>query len=332
MRLIKRVFSSAAMLIGVLVVIGTFIGILFFLQSQQPPTHRVLVAAQDIPAYTTLTADLVAVDEQMIHPSLLAGLVLEEQFAEVEGAVTLAPIYAGEQVSRARLATGAQGDALRGLSQALNGSDLVAMVLPVDATSAPGRIRPGDHVNLVFSLGAGGSALLNGDLRVTLTNPAAALPAQDPDSVVLSATLPASMVLLRDILVLDAEFELVQNPEYTGGGLFGGEGEEASTQPAYIQGDIRSLTLLLDREQQAVLAFGMHNGRIDVAVAPGFAPDEEQPGVSWTDLNWWYFTRQWGQMGPAPWTTEPATATVPVPAVTPEPPEPTAAPSPTATP
>lgn len=290
--LIKRIFSSVTLLIGVVVVIGTFFGILFFLQAQQPTTYPVLVAVADIPAYSALTVDMIAVDNQMVHPSLLENLILEDQFPEFEGAVTLEPIYAGEQLTRIRLATGARAQALQRLSQALKDPNKSAMVLPVDAKSAPSRIVPGDTVNLVFSVGAMG--IREQTIGVTLDPPGAGESTPD-DPVVLSATLPASVVLLRGVPVLEVQHELIQNPAYYGGSLFGGEGEEAAqTESAYVKGAIESLTVLVDKEQQAVLAFALHNGDIDIAVTPAFAEDVELPGVSWTDFNWWYFTRNWG--------------------------------------
>jgi pilus assembly protein CpaB len=106
----------------------------------------VVVTAQDIPAGTSITADMVEVQP------IPEGLVLSGAFTEttdIVGKVSLYPMASGEQVLRSDFATGllenpalaeSVPDSLRGVSVEVG-----------EITAAGGLIRPGDRVDVVVA-------------------------------------------------------------------------------------------------------------------------------------------------------------------------------------
>ncbi len=116
------------------------------------PTTSVVVAAQNIPAFTRVTEEMLAV-RAVPTDLLLAGSLTDP--ADVAGLITQVPVIAGEQVVTAKVT-----DTASALSQ--YGSDpplsllipqgKVAFSVALSAVaSAGGLARPGDHVDLLLS-------------------------------------------------------------------------------------------------------------------------------------------------------------------------------------
>jgi Flp pilus assembly protein CpaB len=111
-----------------------------YARADEPPTTRYLVAARTLPPGSVLDAGaLDAVPADL--PSALAGRAFTDPRA-VDGAVTLAPLQAGDLVlaSHVRPADGAAPDGGADLSFAITADRAVA-----------GRLQPGERVDLVAS-------------------------------------------------------------------------------------------------------------------------------------------------------------------------------------
>jgi len=107
--------------------------------------------------------------------------------------------------------------------------------------------------------------------------------------------LPASKVVLRDVLVLRVEHEQIANPNY-GAGM----GADAGDQPAFLKGKIERLVILVHETDTEMLDFALYNGKISVGVRSYLVRDEleagvEQPptmGVTWTDFDEWFVSQR----------------------------------------
>lgn len=115
------------------------------------PTTPVVVAAQDIPAGTKLTAEMLTV-RSLASTAVLTGAFSEPE--ELLEAITVVPVIAGEQVISAKVA----GDGTTVLGE----NPPVSLIVPegqravaapianVDAVS--GLVRPGDHVDVILGI------------------------------------------------------------------------------------------------------------------------------------------------------------------------------------
>ena len=56
--------------LGLILAIGAFVGVLLFGQATQPPVYDVAVVVKEIPAFTTLSADLFATDSQSVSSAV----------------------------------------------------------------------------------------------------------------------------------------------------------------------------------------------------------------------------------------------------------------------
>ena len=147
----KLQFWVGLFLAGAVVVVA-FVGF----QVLNPPPTKVLICRQNIPPYTPITADMFAVDSQHLNHSVAARYVtageLEAYIAA--GAVTIEPLYAGDPLTKARLAAGPDANRFKRVSLALDDPDLVIRTIPVSPDICP-EVAPGDVVELIFSLSSG---------------------------------------------------------------------------------------------------------------------------------------------------------------------------------
>ena len=76
-----RIWKSLTFFIGLILFIAAFGVILVAGSIFNPPPYRIVIALESIPPYTTLTRDMLAVDEQTMHQRVASRLVHE---AEIE--------------------------------------------------------------------------------------------------------------------------------------------------------------------------------------------------------------------------------------------------------
>jgi Flp pilus assembly protein CpaB len=279
---------------GIVLVVGAFAGFLFWGSVANPPPFAVVVALRDIAPGAEITQDMLTVDEQIINPRVAQRFVLEGESDKYLGAVALENIFAGEPLTKLRLVTGNLALRSKRLATALADKRLTAMVLPVSDKSSPSDIVPGDLVDVIWGVGAGGQ-LHTPDTTFPNTSAPNARPAPtpkpqpnqptappSPDAVVL----PVAKAILQRVVVARVNYQQVPNPNYVASASFGG-GQQSSREPQFLQGPISSLVLLVPQETQEMVAFAMSNGDLHVSllssqVEPGDI--KPLPGVMWSDV------------------------------------------------
>lgn len=309
--------KSATFLIGILLAIGAFVGYLLLGNFLAPPPATVVVALRDIPPYTPLDANMLGVDAQQLNRQVLMTLVQKNELDEYLGGFVTTPIFAGKPLRKSAIVMAGNPLASKRLSLALTDSKRVAAVIPVSAETSPSQIVTGDYVDLVISMAPGNLAsnnsnnfgeILSGQDSTQASfgfGPSAVVtPTQStfPSSFILSSgiisaplagdvmNLPVTKAVIRSVPVLAVSFEQTPNPTYASAGF--GDDTNAPPQPAYVEGEIKSLTVSIPRESAELLNFGIDNGKVHVLLLPiaqgqnEFAAQKNNStlGVSWNDV------------------------------------------------
>ena len=314
---------SATFTIGLLLAGLAFVGFLMLGGMMAPPPYSVIVATQDIPAYSTLDPNVLGVDAQRINSQVANMFVLREEIDQYAGGFVLETIHAGEPMRKSAVVAPGNPQAINRLALVMTDPDKVAMVIPVDPKTAPSQIAVGDWLDLVVGLAPGNiSAGSNTTFSNLLTPPTPVSPmvsyGPTPTSGVkpvptlpsnlpsgsssnvgsVNATdmnLPADKVVIQNVPVLAVRFQQVPNPAFTGsgGGFAGSQSTEGTSQPAYIQGDIQTITVLVPRASVELLTFGKDNGRVHVVLLPAktaeAANGAQSPtfGITFNDVLAW---------------------------------------------
>lgn len=309
--------KSATFVIGILLALGAFIGYLLLGNFLAPPPALVVVALRDIPPYTPLDANMLGVDSQHLNNQVLGTLVQKNELDEYVGGFVTSPIFAGEPLRKSSVVTAGNPLASKRLALALTDPQRVAAVIPVDTKTSPSQIVTGDYVDLVISMAPGNltsnnsnnfGELLTGQnynqVNFDFGPSAVITPTQNtfPSSFLLVSgiisaplsgnimNLPVTKAIIRSVPVLAVSFEQSPNPSYASAGF--GEDSNAPPQPAYIEGEIKSLTVSIPRESAELLNFGIDNGKVHVLLLPvqqgraEFVAQQNNStlGVSWNDV------------------------------------------------
>ena len=207
--------------------LATMAGVLIFVTVQrvaetpkvveEPPRVAVVVAALDIPVHTVLRASDVELRE--VPPELVPEDGLTE-VKDAEGQLTTAAIARGEIVLRRRLIS---PDYVGPRAAYVMDPKQVMIAFPAfDLLSSLGIIRPGDHVDLMFSFDFGKAS---------------------PDIVTGVNTL----TVLQDLRVAAVVYE--------GGGGPEGKDEGGTTRPAAPSGAPRALLLAVSPQDALLLKY-----------------------------------------------------------------------------
>jgi hypothetical protein len=315
---------SATFTIGILLAGLAFVGFLMLGGMMAPPPYSVVVAVQDIPAYSTLDPNALGVDAQRINSQVARTLILREEIDQYIGGFVLENIHAGEPLRKSAIVAPDNPQAVNRLALVMTDPDKVALVIPVDAKTAPSQIAPGDWVDVVIGFAPGNisagsnSTFFNllapptpvspiipfaptptGGARFVPTPtpiPSQASPTTSTGSVAAGEmNLPADKVVIQNVPVLAVRYQQVPNPAFTGsGGSFGQtQQSQAPSQPAYIQGDIQTVTVLVPRTSVELVTFGIDNGRVHLVLLPaktGQAANGTQAptfGITFNDVLAW---------------------------------------------
>ncbi len=269
--------------IGLLLVIGAFLGFLVWGSLTNPAPYRVAVALKDIPPGGEIKLDSVTVDEQIINPRVAQRFILESELSQYLGGVAVENIFTGEPLTKLRIATGNVAQRSKRLALALRDERLVAMVIPVTPKTSPQEIVPGDLVNLVW--GVGNSTALNfAEQPSTNTNQRTATPTPRPSDAPDKVVLPVARTLLHRSVVARVNFQQIPNPNYATASI---GGANTNREPPFLQGPIESLVVLVPRETQEMVAFALNNGTVHITLwSSQVEPGEVTPlpGVMWSDV------------------------------------------------
>lgn len=143
MKKLKLAALFAAVLVG--------LGLYRFLQElqkpQEAPHTTVVVAAVDIPENTQITAEMVTL-RAISDDSLLENYILDTE--SVIGMVLTSDLYAGEQITRARLVRVGEADSAKNTLAYVVRPGMRAMTIFVDQDSGlVNFLKPGNRVDVV---------------------------------------------------------------------------------------------------------------------------------------------------------------------------------------
>lgn len=293
MKLNLKFFATLQFWMGLLLAGGAVVAFIVLGQALNPAPLRVVVAKQDIQRGDIITQDMLVISKQQIDSSLASHYVQEENLPVVLGAVAVDNIYKGDPIAKLRLAVGQDVEKAKRLSAALDDPDKVIRVIPVRPDNCPDLVFPGDVIEVGFSLT--GQMPRQIGATPTPSAPGRAYNAAVEEGDEETFDLPASKVVLRDVLILRVEHEKVPNPNY-GAGI----GTEGSSEPPFLKGEIERLVVLVDETDTEMLDFALYNGKISVGLRSYLVRDEmeagvEQPptmGITWTDFDEWFVTER----------------------------------------
>lgn len=294
---------SLTFIVGLVLAVGAFAALLVVGTILNPPPHQVVVALEDIPAYSTLNSAALAVDAQTMSSKVADGLVMRDELDQYLGGFTVQNIRAGEPLRKSAIVIADHPLGGEHTALMLDDPDSVAMVIPADPKTVPDQIEAGDFVDLVLSLTPGSINANNqetfGEAQATLSPLSSVATARTATPVLRSVftdtvlpadamNLPVAKVTLQKVPVLAVRRERIANPDFTVGPS---TGDAQAAAPAYVPGDIQAVLVRVPRESVELLTFAMDNGRLHVSLlSPRLAlSDSNEPtqGVSWNDVILW---------------------------------------------
>jgi len=287
--------NSAVIVLAIILMVGGFLGVLFIGQFVNPAPVPVAVAVLDIPAGTTLTSDMVAIDSVHMDPKVIAGLVLEGELAGYVGGVVVEPIHAYQPVQKAAISVSGNPASANRLALALSDPSLIAMVVPVNVGTAPDAIVEGDYVDLNF--GVGSTTAFGGMLSTAPTEAPFAAgfgPVSEPGADVAVEPIVSPTPTPEPLLILPVAKTVVRSAqvmavirEERATTVQSDPGAEART--VTVKGKVIALVVAIPREAQELLQFAIDNGTVRVALlsaqlADHSTADGPSLGMTWNDL------------------------------------------------
>jgi pilus assembly protein CpaB len=248
------------LLIGLLLAVVAFVGVILITNNGSPGTStpaapttaKIVVAAQDIPIGTKITADLVTTKDIAIadKPAGAPGDV-----SAVIGLTVRTPVTAGQMITPTTFSATAS---LASITDSLD-AGLSAISVQVDQVSGVGTlIQPGDRVDVVLSMN---DAAKN---PVVVKGPAAAQNTTGANFVPVNPLLNSTTVkvLVQNVLVLGTI--LPPPPAQTGTA----QGGTASPQPAgtTLNGQSQIVILALTSQQVELVRFTQLDGNLSLVL------------------------------------------------------------------
>jgi Flp pilus assembly protein CpaB len=253
------------------------------------------VAISDIPPGAALEPQLFRLEE--VRGLDTGAYVTKDEFAAYVGYPTLETVHAGFPVGKAQVRTDdpnlRQGRLTLLLSDEEGDEDHLVYPLAVTPDQVGNYLVPGDHVDVIFTLGRAAANQIEHVEEVeapplpgasnpsTPTVPAAPVVVieyeDDNQYVTTTLDLPLAKVILPDVPVLRVEREQIR----TASASYGLGGAESTER--VVQGDVQRIYLEIDREQAEVLSFALHNGALNLParVEPVGGHTE---GYTWDDF------------------------------------------------
>ncbi len=292
------------LLIGVVLAVVAGLGVLFVGRMNQPPEYQVVVAADEIPAFSQIDADDVAIDVQSVSATVAEMYVLADEWAAMaaEGAVAaIEPLHPGQPLLHEQVASGAQAQGLTRLAAALDDPDRVIVSVPVEQGSVPSLVS-GDVIALYFSAGRVQASQLITEVVVG-EEPGAESTASftetsgwdgRDEAQVVTVTTELAMPLAKQIaegVVYRLNRERRQNPNYGAPGM--------EHEPRYIEGELQALDVVVDRETAEWVVFALAHGQVQVAVLPAITRPAVEAGTlpvtagaTWSDFEQSFFAER----------------------------------------
>jgi len=279
--------KKVSLLLGIVLAIAAFAGVILLGQLMQPPTYDVAVAIKEVPPFTPLTADLVSIDTQSVSPAIAERYV---QAAELDallqsGAVIVENLRPGQPLLREAVASGANAEKVSRLAVAVNDPNVVLVAVPVKTDSLPAVVS-GDAVALIY---ANGNVNAQELVTSTISGPT---PTPDPfravtgisETVVVTTEvqMPVAKWIANGV-VYKLNREVRENPNY------GAPGKD--NEPRYIEGEIKSIDVVVQRAAVEWITFALANGKVQIGLLPAIVRAQVEndtlpptQGVTWSDF------------------------------------------------
>ena len=277
---------KVGLVLGIGMMIAAFVAVVLVSRLLTPPTYEVVVAVKEVPPFTTLTKDMVAVDTQSVSPAIADRYVLADELAVLldSGAVVVENLRPGQPLLREAVASGANAEKVSRLAVAINDPNLVIMAVPVKVDSLP-AVFPGDAVALFY---ANGSVQTQQIVTATISGPTPT-PAplafgaiSETQIITTELQMPVAKWLVNGV-VYQLNREIRENPDY------GAPGKD--NEPRYIEGDVKSLDVVVARSEAEWLTFALANGQVQVGLLPAVVREQVEKnslpattGVTWSDF------------------------------------------------
>ncbi|MCC7163493.1 MAG: hypothetical protein IT331_13440 [Anaerolineae bacterium] len=294
---------SSTFVVGILLAIGAFAALVLLGSVFNPAPYQIVIAREDVPAYSRLLTDMLALDSQTMSQDVVTSLVTREELDQYLGGLVIESVRAGEPLRKGAVVAATNPKAADRLALMLDDADSVAMVVPVDPQSAPEQIESGDFVDIVLSLtpGAINAATTEkfGDAGPTPNAISTVLPLPTR-ALTVTATLsntvrppeemnlPVAKVTIRQVPILGVRRERIANPNFSVAPI--GENTQ-TTEPAFVEGDIQAVLVRIPRASVELLTFAMDNGKVHLSLLSPYLVHNRQNeptlGISWNDVIEW---------------------------------------------
>jgi hypothetical protein len=279
------------LLLGILLAVAAFAGVLLLGQATQPPVYDVAVVVQEIPAFTGLTPAMFAADSQSVSAAVAAKYVLADELNALlaDGAVSVENLRPGQPLLREQVASGVQAESVSRLAVALKDPNLVILSVPVALNNLP-AVAPGDVIALFYASGnVQAQTISTATVSGPTPTPAPRLAGSVSETIVITTQLDLPIAKwIANGVVYRLNRALKENPNY------GAPGKD--TEPRYLEGDIQSLDIVVRRDAAEWITFALANGKVQVGVLPAVTRPEVEAGslppsrgVTWSDLEKKFF-------------------------------------------
>ncbi len=283
------------LVVGLVLMVGSFIGVFLLGQVFNPPAVQVVIASRDFsPGDVVRLQDLatVSVHVDETESGFYDTVFLQTDVQFLNNKIVTQPIAAGQPIPRNAIV--ATGNLSGGLSGQLEDPSLIALVVPVTEATAPPGIRTGDYVDLVYGvISAAYSPVVppteipqqayNGSsgFEAPTQDPYASVTATPTQGVLLYA--PLAKTIVTNALVLDLVRETRQSSSVTSNG---------KTVVNEVPGPVTALVLAVPRDAQEVVQFALDTGIVRISLlsanvrADGTRAGDRRPtlGMTWNDL------------------------------------------------
>jgi len=285
------------LIVGLVLMGASFAGVFLLGQVFNPPAVQVIVASRDLSPGDVVTLRDLALVSLHIDESesgFYDTIFLQSDVQFLNNKTVTQPIAAGQPIPRNAVVS--EGNASGGLAGQLEDPDLIAVVVPVSAETAPPGIRVGDFVDLVYGVTGAAYAPVVPPTEVPFQSYSAPLvvepeSSEGPGALAPTPTVtpgvmlyaPLAKTIVTNARVLDLVRETKQSSQVTSSG---------QTVVSEVTGPVTALVLAVPRDAQEVVQFALDTGIVRVSLlsanarADGTRAGDRRPtlGMTWNDL------------------------------------------------